>query len=502
MAEHIDYNIKKTDVQKPLPVNSDSVYASDIDVANSDIYNFSGVVTDLFDSLLSVIIDDTDTKYTNTNATSSVTALTKTILWKDADLTANISDGDYIKLKNTTDNDGIYTVDTISYSAPDTTIVVNEDLIDETFSDLDEVIVYTKKLKIWFYRTVSLNSIGFGCDDPGESFSNLIIKGLGSGSEVRYTKNLSDDDTERRSYLVSLPPLKANGIQLEFLTDNEICLSNIIIAKAQDSNARILAASELTEEVEGVASFRNALKVDTALVHKEGVNLFFFRETGVGSTIAVAASDGDTSITVADATGFTVGNRLRLTSTIATGQPFLIITNIAANLITLDRPLVVDLDIGDTADIVDTQLNANGSLASPVIYKIKPPNGVLSLVWQLTRLLINITDGTAMDDGKFGGISALTNGVVLRVVKGDGTIQELTNWKTNGDMALDMYDVTYTDKGPAGDNGLRARWTFTKAEFIVELNGAAGDEFELLVQDALSGLSTYEMKSQGRLFGA
>ena len=69
-------------------------------------------------------------------------------------------------------------------------------------------------------------------------------------------------------------------------------------------------------------------------------------------------------------------------------------------------------------------------------------------------------------------------------------------------MALDMFDVTYTDKAPAGQYGVRGRWTFTRAEFIVELDGAAGDKFELLVQDNLTGLSTYEKKCQGRLFGA
>jgi hypothetical protein len=48
-------------VQNPLPVDGDSVYAKDINVSASDIGDFSGVVTDLFDSLQSTIVDSTAT---------------------------------------------------------------------------------------------------------------------------------------------------------------------------------------------------------------------------------------------------------------------------------------------------------------------------------------------------------------------------------------------------------------------------------------------------------
>jgi len=47
------------DVQHPVPTNGDSVYVKDIDVANSDNGNFSGSVTDYFDSLKTVNLDAT-----------------------------------------------------------------------------------------------------------------------------------------------------------------------------------------------------------------------------------------------------------------------------------------------------------------------------------------------------------------------------------------------------------------------------------------------------------
>ena len=47
-------------VQNPLPVNGDSVYLKDINQTSSDIYNFSGEITDLFDNVTSDIFDDTE----------------------------------------------------------------------------------------------------------------------------------------------------------------------------------------------------------------------------------------------------------------------------------------------------------------------------------------------------------------------------------------------------------------------------------------------------------
>lgn len=46
-------------VQNPLPCDGDSVYVKDLDIANCDNYNFSGEVTDYFDSLKTVNTDTT-----------------------------------------------------------------------------------------------------------------------------------------------------------------------------------------------------------------------------------------------------------------------------------------------------------------------------------------------------------------------------------------------------------------------------------------------------------
>lgn len=54
-----DSSGEEIDVQNPLPTDGDSVYCKDVWEEESSIGNFSGSVCDLFDSLHSVIVDDT-----------------------------------------------------------------------------------------------------------------------------------------------------------------------------------------------------------------------------------------------------------------------------------------------------------------------------------------------------------------------------------------------------------------------------------------------------------
>lgn len=399
------------------------------------------------------------------------------------------------------DGDSIYTKD-INLERSDSTGWTGK--INDLFNDINTTLENSttdnpKELLIYFNRTIFSNFIGIGCSDEGGNFSNVKVELLRSGGVSNIILDESSNNTKETSKRIDiLDPDGFNAIKFTFSTADTICLANVTIQKAIQTTSRLQARSELDNKVEDITSFRRALNVTNSLVHKVGVNLFFFRNNAATTTLASPVIANNIAITVVDSTGFSEGDKIRVTSTLATGQAFLIITDITGNVITVDRPISVSLPVGSTVDQIFTNMNVLGTLALPQTFRIQPPAGA---VWQLTRLIINITDATAMDDGKFGGLPALTNGVNLRIVKGNGEIQDLTNWKTNGDMAIDMFDVNYTDRAPAGDFGLRARWTFTKAEFIVELDGDQGDVLELRVQDNLTGLDSFEIKVQGRLFG-
>lgn len=409
----------RIDTQRPDPNSLDSMYEQNIDIDNSDIGNFSGDVTDLFDSLKSVITDSTANN--------------------------------------------------------------------------------PKTLKIAFTRSVQLNSIGFGCDDMTKSFSNIVVKLLGSGEEIRFTQNeFQNDNTKRNSQLIRLPPSAANGVIIEFHTTDEICLSNVVIFKALDVNSRIQAVSTLTDKVETITSYRGGLDINNAWLHRKIVNETYHQFTGVETTPSIAITEGDTSITVDDATGFIIGSELMIVEGPIQEIGILTVTNVVANVITIDRPIGNPYTTSAEIKEVTTNMAVSGSLASPEIFEIQAP---ITNIWQITRILFSIVDNITPDDGRFGGIVALTNGVSLRATTAAGRTVVFANWKTNGDMKLDMFDVTYTDRAPSGQFGVNGRWTFTSAEVIAELDGDSSpiQKLEMLIQDDLTGLIDFRMRAQGRV---
>jgi hypothetical protein len=174
-------------------------------------------------------------------------------------------------------------------------------------------------------------------------------------------------------------------------------------------------------------------------------------------------------------------------------------TAVATNLITVDSPI----DFAFTAAGCDGRNGAvdmavSASQASPEIFRILAPP---TEKWLITRVIFVVEDDVAMDTAKFGGITALVNGVVLRVVQNSRTTK-LFNIKTNGDFAIEAYDVSYDDKAPAGTFGIRTRRTFAsdgKNGAFIELDGNLGETLEIIIQDDLSALTKFVANAQGRV---
>lgn len=235
-------------------------------------------------------------------------------------------------------------------------------------------------------------------------------------------------------------------------------------------------------------------------IHDKFIDRFFHRHVDPTTTLTVAvpAGGGTNTITVADSTGFAVTDYVHLnTTSFETTHP--VIVDITGLVFTLDRRLDNAHEIGDTIQkaIVDLSSLA-GTTAAPVEYFIGPEPGTTA-VWDITRLLIEMTHDSAGDLGKFGGITALLNGVFIRV-RNNGEYRTLTNWKTNGDIAVDMYDVTFSSRsGGQGAFGTNARITLAEMGAIAKLKGVNDDQIEIYVQDDLSDLVSFRLKAQGHL---
>lgn len=167
------------------------------------------------------------------------------------------------------------------------------------------------------------------------------------------------------------------------------------------------------------------------------------------------------------------------------------------NTLTLDTPCDYPFTAAAASiNNVTPELDVNASI-TPVEATLKPAAGVS---WDITRIIISMVHLGPADDGMFGDLAALTKGVILR--KSNGIHHTIFNAKTNGELRERMYDVTYSDKAPAGQYGTSGRRTFggqSRNGVTIRLDGDSGDELQILIQDDLTGLTTFRIIAQGHI---
>ena len=132
---------------------------------------------------------------------------------------------------------------------------------------------------------------------------------------------------------------------------------------------------------------------------------------------------------------------------------------------------------------------------------IKPEAGT---VCNIQRITFSMVHGAAGDMGKFGGMTTLTNGVLIRIRR-DGQYSTLTSWKSNDEIKDDIYDLEFnTRAGGLGSYGTSGRWTLERFGAEVRLDAATNDQLEIYIQDDLTaatgaggGLDHFSIKAQG-----
>ena len=283
--------------------------------------------------------------------------------------------------------------------------------------------------------------------------------------------------------------VKTNGV-LKF-GKIRIDEDNIFAAPA---TAKLLGANG-----EQIGSLNGAINIHDADVHDIPVNELFHRHTGVATTLAVASLAGATAIDVVNATGFIVGTKFQIENGVIE-TTFPTVTATLGTVLTLDKPLDNAFSIGDSVEIVETNMAVLGTLASPVSFRLIPDR---DQVWHIVRFLLGMIHSGAADDSKFGDLAALTNGVVLRAFNATANQhQTFTSWKDNEDIKMDMFDVTYTDKAGGGLFGTNSRGSIKIGTGAVpKISGINGDYLEILIQDDLTALTSFQLKGQGHIEG-
>lgn len=127
------------------------------------------------------------------------------------------------------------------------------------------------------------------------------------------------------------------------------------------------------------------------------------------------------------------------------------------------------------------------------VFSIKAP---MSATLAINSVSGTILDGSDMDDAKFGGLSALSNGIIYRLQ--DGDVLQLALIVNNIGFFEYGFNIEYADKAPAGSYGFRFR------RDLVNINGSvlsltSDHELQLIVRDDLTDLTQFTTITNGRL---
>ena len=246
---------------------------------------------------------------------------------------------------------------------------------------------------------------------------------------------------------------------------------------------------------------KGARNVHDADVHNFPVNEYFHRHLGITTTL-IAPSLVDTKfIDVADATSLVVGQELQITSLIYGVQAtFSKILGIIGNGIYLDIPLDYPMYIGDTIEVVSTNLAVLGTTASPISFKLQVDNP--EDIWHIVSFILSLVHSTTGDESLFGNIAPLPNGCVLRAYNPTENIYgTFTHWHTNGDIRMDMFNLAYTDKAGGGNHSTSSDGQIKQRTGAVPVITGTGVYLELLIQDDLRALVLARLKAQGHIEG-
>jgi len=215
-------------------------------------------------------------------------------------------------------------------------------------------------------------------------------------------------------------------------------------------------------------------------------------------TIALASSPTiDTyDITLTADHGVIAGNHIALLEQNEQAELFFgEVLSIATNVLTMDSPLSYAFTPANTTAFkYSHDLVVDGS-TTPIIFNVI--NFFTDSV-DITRCMFHITDGSTMDDALFGSITRLTRGVVLRKKLVNGNFINYWNIKCNGCLGQIAQIKSYDEKAPAGVYGFSAEVVYAGPQnYGVTIRLDPGESIELIIQDDLTALSSFEMILKG-----
>lgn len=211
-------------------------------------------------------------------------------------------------------------------------------------------------------------------------------------------------------------------------------------------------------------------------------------------TLGVNTNLDDTVITLEAGHGTQVGEILNIKEGTAFLQTGVLAVNV--NEITLDMPLDFAFTTSAICERATPDMDVDGS-SSIKVFKISPSGLTAGTEWDITKMKLTMVCTGEPTAPKFGDLTALTNGIVLRKV--DGTYKNLFNAKTNANIQEGTHDAKYLSK---------PNFSFEASLFFagqgnygvtVRLCADGDDELQVLVRDDIQGLVSLRVLAFGHV---
>ena len=231
--------------------------------------------------------------------------------------------------------------------------------------------------------------------------------------------------------------------------------------------------------------------------HSRAFDLYFAQDVGSSTTLIAD--------TVAEAytMSCTTGHGLVATNFFVMFDPISqhgftaeVVSIAGDNTVNLDRPLPFAFPSATTViqeRKIDMNVDGSGTRQTFEI------GSLLTAELDITRLMFQMTTTDPATFASFGDQSALSRGMIFR--KLDGFPTTYWNVKTNGDLAILMYDLHIFDSThPLAVNGVAGRLTYaSQGKHGVTLRIGGGESLELIIQDNISDLLSFRVMAQGHI---
>lgn len=175
---------------------------------------------------------------------------------------------------------------------------------------------------------------------------------------------------------------------------------------------------------------------------------FLMRELKTDITLTADVSIGDEEINVSASHGFVAdpGEQIVLFENSRVLQ--VPVKSVSTNEITISEPSTIGFSVAN-AVVLRGNILMNVDGTTPVDYILNLRDFTIPI--DVSKIIITMQHGSNVgDDGKFGGLSALANGLFF--MKEDGSTFSLGNYRENQDFKDVGGKVEYTAKAPAGLN--------------------------------------------------